>query len=99
VVTPDGTLIAGERRLAAARALGWQDIDVTVVDLAEVVRGEFAENMARKAFTPTEEVAIYRAMAPEVATPVGRPPKETVESCHHNNTGKTRDKVAAYVGK
>ena len=33
VVRPDGTLIAGERRLRAAQLLGWTEIPVTVVDL------------------------------------------------------------------
>jgi ParB-like chromosome segregation protein Spo0J len=61
---PDGTLIAGERRLAAAKLLGWWKIPVTVIDLAEVVRGEFAENTCRKDFTLSEAVAIKRALEP-----------------------------------
>jgi hypothetical protein len=44
VVRPDGRLIAGERRLAACKKLGWTSVPVTVVDLKEVIRGEFAEN-------------------------------------------------------
>ena len=31
VVTPDNTLVAGERRLSAARSLGWEAVPVTVV--------------------------------------------------------------------
>ena len=31
VVTPDGTLIAGARRIAACRMLGWQDIPVRIL--------------------------------------------------------------------
>jgi ParB family chromosome partitioning protein len=38
VVRPDGVLIAGERRLAAYRHLGWTDIPATIVDLAEIAR-------------------------------------------------------------
>jgi N6-adenosine-specific RNA methylase IME4 len=64
VVRPDGTLIAGERRLRAAQELGWTQIPVTVVDLAAVVRGEFAENAVRKDFTLSEAVAIKRALEP-----------------------------------
>jgi ParB family transcriptional regulator, chromosome partitioning protein len=41
VVRPDGRLIAGERRLAACKRLGWKTVSVTYVDLKEVVRGEF----------------------------------------------------------
>jgi len=63
-VRPDGTLICGERRLRAAQMLGWTEIPVTVVDLDEIVRGEFAENACRKDFTLSEAVAIKRALEP-----------------------------------
>jgi ParB/RepB/Spo0J family partition protein len=62
VVTPDGTLIAGARRIAACAALGWTDIPVTVVDIPAIVRGEYAENTCRKGFAPSEAVAIWQAM-------------------------------------
>lgn len=64
VVRPDGMLIAGERRLAAARMLGWTDVPVTVIDLESVLRGEWAENAQRKDFTPSEAVAIGQALEP-----------------------------------
>ena len=64
VVRPDGVLIAGQRRLHAAKLLGWTEIPVTVVDLAAVARGEFAENAIRKDFTLSEAVAIKRALEP-----------------------------------
>ena len=64
VVTPDGKLIAGERRLRAAKQLGWSKIPVNVVDLNKLVLGEFAENTYRKALTPSEAVAIARALEP-----------------------------------
>jgi ParB family chromosome partitioning protein len=60
VVRPDGTLIAGERRLRAAMQLGWTEIPCRVVDLDAVVRGEFAENACRKDWSPSELVAIGR---------------------------------------
>src|SRR5262249_4945386 len=53
VVTPDGRLIAGARRLAAAKRLGRLDIPVHVIDIDSVARGEFAENQHRKNFTPS----------------------------------------------
>jgi ParB/RepB/Spo0J family partition protein len=62
VVTPDGLLIAGERRLAACKWLGWADVPVTVVNLEAVVRGESAENALRKDFTPTEAEAIWASL-------------------------------------
>ena len=64
VIRPDGRLIAGERRLAACKKLGWKSIPVTVIDLKEVVRGEFAENAFRKDFLPSEIDAIRRAIEP-----------------------------------
>jgi N6-adenosine-specific RNA methylase IME4 len=64
VVRPDGTLIAGERRLRAAQELGWAEVPVTVVNLDAVIRGEFAENAVRKDFTLSEAVAIKRALEP-----------------------------------
>src|SRR6185437_7173658 len=68
VITRRNELIAGERRLAA-----WQHPDhirraepipVTVVPLADIVAGEWAENdpQLRKDFTLTESVAIKRAI-------------------------------------
>jgi ParB family chromosome partitioning protein len=64
VIHPDGTLIAGERRLRAAQQLGWREIPVHVVDLDAMVKGEFAENAVRKDFTISEAVAIKRALGP-----------------------------------
>jgi ParB family chromosome partitioning protein len=48
VITPDGRLIAGARRIAACKLLGWEKIPVTIIDLDRLVRGEFAENAHRK---------------------------------------------------
>ena len=64
VVRPDGKLIAGERRLRAAKVLGWTKIPITVVDLKKVALGEYAENTFRKAFTPSEMVEIADAIEP-----------------------------------
>jgi ParB/RepB/Spo0J family partition protein len=66
VIRPDGTLIAGARRLAAARLLGWAEIPVTVVDLDSVARGEYAENAHRKdlkraAYQNLRAVSLYAA--------------------------------------
>jgi ParB family chromosome partitioning protein len=64
VVRSDGTLVAGERRLAACQQLGWTEIPATIVDLDEIAKGEFAENAIRKDFRPTEIDAIRRALEP-----------------------------------
>ena len=62
VTRRDGTLIAGERRIAAAKTLGWKTIPATIIDLDDILRGEFAENAHRKNFTLSEAVAIADAL-------------------------------------
>jgi ParB family chromosome partitioning protein len=64
VVTLEGRLIAGQRRLEACRSLGWTEIAVTVVDLLQAARGEAHENFVRKDLLPSEIVALKRAIEP-----------------------------------
>lgn len=57
VVTENLDLVAGGRRLAAVRQLGWTEVPVTVVDLtsaADVLRAELEENTCRKPLSPLE---------------------------------------------
>lgn len=88
-------LIAGQRRLEAAKLLGWKKVTVHRVSMQEIVRGEFAENAERKDFLPTEIEAIRRAMEPvekEAAKGrMGRGENQTPK-------GSTRDKVAKVAG-
>jgi hypothetical protein len=66
VVTSDLRLIAGGRRLAAARSLGWEKIEAKIAenltDAAALIRAERDENTCRKSLTPTEEYALYDAL-------------------------------------
>ena len=101
VVTPDNRLIAGQRRLEAARNLGWENIAATVVDIPAIVRGERAENMERKDFLPSEAVAIRNAVIElerEAAKERQGTRSDIVENCHDVDVGKTRDKAAAGTG-
>lgn len=108
VVTPGGHLIAGARRIAAARLLGWETIPTTEVDLGQIIRGEQAENVFRKQFTPSEAVAIGGALEEmECAAARGR---QSEGGRHHGRGiasenfseaiggGKALEKVAAAVG-
>lgn len=113
VIAPSGVLIAGQRRLEACRRLGWREVPVRVVDVAEIIRGEYAENVVRKDFVPSETVAITRALEPierqaaeerrratQLAgrTRGGQPIFGGGKLPLPNQKGKTRDRVAAYVG-
>jgi len=65
VVTRKNELIAGHRRLLAARRLGWYTIDSVVVERdspADKLEMELAENVNRKDFSAEELVAGYRRL-------------------------------------
>jgi len=105
VVRPDGMLVAGERRIKACLLLGWTDIPVTVIDLDAIVRGECDENQKRKDWTPTEAVAIAKALEPmereaarerQEATQGNR--QSGVEKFTEPEKGRALDKVADAVG-
>jgi hypothetical protein len=105
VVRPDGRLIAGERRLAACKRLGWKTVPVTYVDLKEVVRGEFAENAFRKDFLPSEIEAIRRALEPDEKQAAkerqrqhGRTAPGRKHSGQVSRSERTRDRIGAFAG-
>src|SRR5579871_278823 len=97
VVTPEGRLIAGQRRLEACRLLGWTEIAVTVVDLYQAARGEAHENFVRKDLLPSEIVALKRAIEPferrEARTRQGNRDASTTD-----DGGDARDRIARYLG-
>ena len=64
-ITPDYQLVAGFRRLSAARSLGWRTIEVRVIEGADEVRileMELEENVYRKDFTPEEVLAGWKRL-------------------------------------
>ncbi|MDR1566339.1 MAG: ParB/RepB/Spo0J family partition protein [Treponema sp.] len=71
VVTRNNVLIAGERRLEAAKSLGWRTINAVVMEFPDALSKleyEVEENIQRRDFTP-QEVAeatrrIYRLKNP-----------------------------------
>lgn len=83
VVTATLELVAGGRRLAAVRSLGWAETPVTVVDLtnaSDVLRAELEENTCRKPLSPMEASFARerraRVLAPKVReNKGGRPAK------------------------
>lgn len=64
-ITRDYELIAGERRLQAAKQLGWTNINANIVDnLTEIeeLELELEENNQRKEFTDEELLEGYRRL-------------------------------------
>jgi N6-adenosine-specific RNA methylase IME4 len=98
VISPDCTLIAGERRLTACKSLGWTDIPVTVVDIDEIVRGEFAENACRKDLLPSEIDAIRRAMEPIEKAAAEQRMKAGTPAKVSQGSGRASDKIGAFAG-
>lgn len=107
VVSSDGVLIAGQRRIAAWRRSKYakQQIPVYVIDLQAIARGEWSENVQRKSFTPSEAVALARLVEPILraegkrrqahgVTAPGKSKENTSQSKRHI----TRDLLAAHCG-
>jgi ParB family chromosome partitioning protein len=82
LVLPDGTVVAGHRRLAAARLAGVVAVPVIERDLSEreQIEAMTAENVARKDLSPSAEARAYRRLAAlglthgDIARRVGVPP-------------------------
>jgi ParB family chromosome partitioning protein len=73
VLTNKNMLIAGGRRLEAARSLGWRTINAVIAQIPEGVSGleiEIEENLHRRDFTPGEQAAagkkLYRLKHPGI---------------------------------
>lgn len=97
VVTADHRLVAGARRLAAAKQLGWDEIDVTVAanlsEAATLLRAESDENTCRKDFTATEAESLASAREALLA-PMSKPGPKSGDPAKFAPSGETR-KVAA----
>jgi ParB family chromosome partitioning protein len=101
VITPDGALIAGERRLEACKRLRRDSVPVRVVDIEAIVRGELAENAHRKDFTPSELVAIagtVEARERELAKQRQAHGGPRSGKLPERSKGDTRDRIAAPLG-
>jgi ParB family chromosome partitioning protein len=111
VVKKDKTLVAGHRRIEAARQLGWETIPVTMIEVADLLSAERDENAERKDFTPTEAVAIGRLIEeqerPKVAearriggliTQAKRRGADQDEIPESTAGGQLRDRVGKAVG-
>jgi len=71
VITKNNVLIAGERRLEAAKMLGWESINAVIVEAKGTLAKlelEVEENIQRRDFSPREEAdatnKLYRLRNP-----------------------------------
>jgi ParB-like chromosome segregation protein Spo0J len=114
VVKPDMRLVCGRRRIEAFRKLGRTEIDAHIVegldDELRALLAECNENTCRKGFTRSEAVAVGKTIEKKVraqakerqaqAGPAeGKGRKRTASGkLPEAVKGRTRDKVASYVG-
>lgn len=99
-------LIDGLRRLEAAKLLGWKQVPVAVVPIQEIAEGEIvAQN--QKPYTWAEKIAIYKAVQPLFADEADERRRSRLrrggaapvgENRPHGKPGRTRDRVAAFLG-
>lgn len=102
VVTPNFELIAGERRLRAMKYLGYQQVEVRVMqvkDYEHMLKLEINENENRKDFTRLERLEYARRLERiERVKAKERMESGGVENFPQGEGGKTRDKVAETLG-
>jgi DNA modification methylase len=100
-VTDRLELVFGERRLRASRdVLKKETILARIVDVTSILNGKYAENEIRKDFTPSERVAIAKAVEKQVGNRRGqRTDKQPVQNFAQVGAGrKTRDVAAEKAG-
>lgn len=101
-ITPARELVFGQRRLEAAKLNGWDEIEARVIDLDNPLEAERDENECRKEFTPSERVAIARAIEERAGERRGRPAAEGGQPATNTDAPppgeKTRDFAAKQAG-
>lgn len=59
-VDTEGFLIDGQRRIEAAKLLGWTDIEAHRLTVNDILKAEYDANEMRKSFTPSERVELAK---------------------------------------
>jgi ParB/Sulfiredoxin domain len=93
VVNENKELIAGRRRIAAYEILGYEDIDVTVVNLNDIQKAEISENTIRKNFTFEERAIIREEYKPQLEKEA-----KTRQGRSSPKLGEVSDILASYFG-
>ncbi len=94
-VTRKLELVFGERRLRAHKLLKEKTILARIVDVPSIVRGERDENEIRKDFTPSERVAIAKAVEREIGNRRGQRNDKLVASWPQVGAGRKTREIAA----
>jgi hypothetical protein len=96
-ITEENILVFGERRLLAIRdVLKRPSIAARVVRVSSILAGEFAENEVRKNFTPSERVAIGKAIEALLGNRQGqRTDRELPRNCGEVTPGLETREIAA----
>jgi ParB family chromosome partitioning protein len=101
VISSDFQLIAGGRRLAAAKSLGWTEIEAKIAtDLttaADLLRAERDENTCRKAFAPTEEYSLYAALLALEGSPESELSSQTARLAQNQTAPSNHEPAAGRV--
>lgn len=95
VITNDGKLVDGGRRIEAFRSLGWSRIPARRVNIVSILRGEHDANAYAKPWTPSEQVAIAEAMRKEMGNRQGR---DNPQNFAEYKGRETREIVAEKAG-
>ncbi len=100
-ITAGRKLIFGERRVRAAQLAGMSHIYATVLNLDDPLQAEHDENEHHKPFTPSERVAIARAIEERIGSRQGK--RTDLDSTSGQLAGseegkETRDKAAKQAG-
>jgi len=104
-ITEDNTLVFGERRLLAIRdVLKQPTIPARIVRVSSILAGEFAENEIRKNFTPSERVAIGKAIEAVLGNRQGQrtdrvPPRNCAEVAPGQETREVAAQKAGFRSK
>jgi ParB-like chromosome segregation protein Spo0J len=99
-ITEQNVLVFGERRLRAFQdVLRRETIPARVVHVPSITAGEYAENEIRKDFTPSERVAIGKALEAELGDRRGqRTDVELRENFPEVEQGRTEEIAARKAG-
>lgn len=100
VINENNELVAGQLRLEACKKLGWTKIACRVVNISDIIKGEFIENIARKDFTFSERQAILQEIeSKRIGHRVSKESSANLQTFQKDNKGKPSVNIVAdYTG-